>query len=271
MARSEQPDPHRTAPDGDDTISAAARQLAEATAALTRMLGKQVQDVMPEVGEALASSLREASRGLADASENVAKRAGARRADDRRREKVDQTRADLLAAGARAFARQGYEGSSVGDIAADAGYTKGALYAHFGSKNELFLAVAREQIAAAPEQACLPDLDGGDLEGGVTEALRAMQDETEMLLTLEFLSYAVRHPESRGEIGAFYEEGFRELAGQIARARHPEDPAPAQHDWDTALAMVSISNISLLVGTVTGSAHASPEAGARLITRLLRD
>jgi TetR/AcrR family transcriptional regulator, transcriptional repressor of aconitase len=260
-----EPDQH-----GADSISSAARALADATAALTRMLGKQVQDVLPEVSDAIAGSLREASRGLADASENVARHAGTRRAEDRRKEKADRTRAELLDAATRAFARQGYEGASVGDIAADAGYTKGALYAHFGSKNELFLEVARRQISSAPAQPCLPGLDEENLEQDVTDALRHMEDETELLLVLEILSYAVRHPEARAEIGAFYEDGFAEMAEQIAAARHPGASEPEQADWDTALAVVSISNIALLLGAVTGSPHASPEAGARAIARLLR-
>ena len=32
---------------------------------------------------------------------------------------------------------------------------------------------------------------------------------------------------------AFYEEGFAELADQVARARHPGEPEPAEADWDT--------------------------------------
>src|SRR6478736_6332364 len=249
-----------TAP-ADDSIGAATRALADATAALTRLIGKQVQSVVPEVSDAVAASLREASRGLADASESVGRRGGGR-AEERRAERAGRTRTELLDAAARAFARQGYEGASLGDIAADAGYTKGAVYAHFGSKHELFLEVARRQIAGAPAQPCLPGLGEEGLEDEVSAALHTMVDETDLLLSLEILSFAVRHPEARAEIGAFYEEGFGELAGQIGRARHPGDPEPAEGDWDTALAV--------LLGAVTGSPHASPAAGSRVIARLLR-
>lgn len=260
-------------PDGnaaDDSIGAATRALADATAALTRLIGKQVQSVVPEVSDAVAASLREASRGLADASESVGRRGGSGRAEERRAERAGRTRTELLDAAARAFARQGYEGASLGDIAADAGYTKGAVYAHFGSKHELFLEVARRQIAAAPAQPGLPGMGEEGLEEKVSAALLGMVDETQLLLALEILSFAVRHPEARAEIGAFYEEGFAELADQVGRARHPADPEPVEADWDTALAVVSVSNIALLLGAVTGSPHASPEAGSRVIARLLR-
>ncbi|HEY0188310.1 MAG TPA: TetR/AcrR family transcriptional regulator [Cellulomonas sp.] len=265
--RGDAPDDPRGAAPGDDSISSAARALADATAALTRMLGHQVHDVLPEVSEVVAGSLREAARGLADASESVSRHAGTRRGEERRREKADRTRTELLDAAARAFARHGYEGAAVGDIAADAGYTKGALYAHFGSKNELFLEVARRQVSGTAARPCLPD---PALEQDVAATLGTSGDEDELLLVLEILSYAVRHPEARAEIGAFYEEGFAALAGQVAVARRPGATRPAIEDWDTALAVVSVSNIALLLGAVTGSPHASPEAGARTIARLLR-
>lgn len=254
----------------DDSIGAATRALADATAALTRLIGKQVQSVVPEVSDAVAASLREASRGLADASESVGRRAGGSRADERRTERAHRTRAELLDAAARAFARHGYEGAALGDIAADAGYTKGAVYAHFGSKQELFVEVARRHFGSAPVRPGLPDLGDEDLEHELASALDRMVDEDRLLLSLEILSFAVRHPESRAEIGAVHEEGFAELAAQVGRVRHPDAPEPAQADWDTALTVVSVSNIALLLGAVTGSPHASPEAGARVIARLLR-
>lgn len=254
----------------DDSIGAATRALADATAALTRLIGKQVQAVVPEVSDAVAASLREASRGLAEASEGVGRRGAGGRAEERRAERAGRTRTELLDAAARAFARQGYEGASLGDIAADAGYTKGAVYAHFGSKHELFLEVARRQIATARVGPGLPDLSDDDLEHELATALDGMVDADRLLLSLEILSFAVRHPESRAEIGAVHEEVFAELADQVGRARHPGSPEPVEADWDTALAVVSVSNIALLLGAVTGSPHASPEAGARVIARLLR-
>ncbi|HET7014110.1 MAG TPA: TetR family transcriptional regulator, partial [Streptosporangiaceae bacterium] len=45
-----------------------------------------------------------------------------------------ETRERLLAAAAEVFAERGYDGTRVADIAAAAGVSNGALYAHFGSK-----------------------------------------------------------------------------------------------------------------------------------------
>ena len=71
-----------------------------------------------------------------------------------------ETRERLLQAAADVFARRGYDGTRVADIAAAAGVSHGALYAHFGSKAELMVAALRthgrkilaEQFAADPDQ-----------------------------------------------------------------------------------------------------------------------
>jgi AcrR family transcriptional regulator len=71
-----------------------------------------------------------------------------------------ETRERLLQAAADVFARRGYDGTRVADIAAAAGVSNGALYAHFGSKAELMVAALRthgrkilaEQFAADPDQ-----------------------------------------------------------------------------------------------------------------------
>src|SRR5260370_39652317 len=53
------------------------------------------------------------------------------------------TRSRLLQAAADVFAERGYEGTRVADIAAAAGVSNGALYAHFASKAELLVAALR--------------------------------------------------------------------------------------------------------------------------------
>ena len=53
---------------------------------------------------------------------------------------MEQTRTVLLDAAEKIFATRGYAGS-LEDIAEAAGYTRGAIYAQFGGKDELFLAV----------------------------------------------------------------------------------------------------------------------------------
>jgi AcrR family transcriptional regulator len=69
-----------------------------------------------------------------------------------RREKQQQTRKSLLEAAAQLFCRHGLEGASVDEVAQAAGYTKGAFYANFKSKEELFLVMLDERFAEELER-----------------------------------------------------------------------------------------------------------------------
>ena len=51
------------------------------------------------------------------------------------------TRARLIQSAEKVFARDGFEAAKLEEIAADAGYTRGAVYANFDSKEDLFLAL----------------------------------------------------------------------------------------------------------------------------------
>jgi AcrR family transcriptional regulator len=83
------------------------------------------------------------------------------------------TRSAILTAAAEHFARDGYHATSLDRVLADSGGTKGALYFHFASKEELARAVVAEMV-----------LQWGDLRGEIGErgldpiwALLALMDE----------------------------------------------------------------------------------------------
>src|SRR6478736_3610296 len=59
-----------------------------------------------------------------------------------RKERQERTRSHLLEAAGAVFARRGFAHASVDQVAAEAGYTKGAFYANFASKEELFFEFA---------------------------------------------------------------------------------------------------------------------------------
>jgi AcrR family transcriptional regulator len=65
-----------------------------------------------------------------------------------REESQAQTRARLIAVGRKHFLRHGLGGAVAEKIAEDAGYSRGALYANFDGKEDLFLAVIREEQAS---------------------------------------------------------------------------------------------------------------------------
>src|SRR3989440_10071948 len=63
-----------------------------------------------------------------------------------RAERQSQTRQELLDAAARVFVKRGFTGSSVEEISAEAGYTRGAFYSNFRSKNELFVELLHDRV-----------------------------------------------------------------------------------------------------------------------------
>src|SRR5579862_5698159 len=75
---------------------------------------------------------------------------------DRRRQ---QTRAYLLKAAEQVFSERGFHGATLDEVAAVAGFTKGAVYSNFQSKDDLFLALleARYQSGMASVRALLDD------------------------------------------------------------------------------------------------------------------
>src|SRR5271165_5975415 len=61
---------------------------------------------------------------------------------ERRRQ---QTREHLLAAAAEVFGQRGFHGASLDEVAAVAGFTKGAVYSNFKNKEDLFLALLESE------------------------------------------------------------------------------------------------------------------------------
>lgn len=263
--------------DDRDTLKAASRALADAAAQLTRALGTQARQHLPEVGEVIAQGLREAALELADVSESMDKKSG--KGEARRRSKVDRTRADLLDAAARVFSAKGFEGASVDDVATEAGYTKGAVYAHFGSKRDLFLAVARSVLdAGSAEEHRLPGVTADGVDAvALEDALAASAQDPRLLLSIELLAYALRHPGASEDLEVFYARAFDALASHVAdvrrareaRAGHDVVPGVTEHDRDTTLGVVAVLNVAPFGVRLLGEPYAGPAAGARVIARLL--
>jgi AcrR family transcriptional regulator len=69
-----------------------------------------------------------------------------------RKQRQEHTRSRLLESAGRVFARRGLAQASVDEVAADAGFTKGAVYANFGSKEELFLEMLDAKFAQRLEE-----------------------------------------------------------------------------------------------------------------------
>lgn len=149
------------------------------------------------------------------------------------RERREATTAALLEAAARVFARRGYHGAGVEEIASEAGVTKGALYYNFEGKEDLFLALLDRHVEARIE--LLRDLGAhgpGTLREGarrVAESLRT--DRQWSLLFLEFWAQAARDPRTRRRFAARMRPVHAALAELVAATApagvDPERLAPA--------------------------------------------
>src|ERR1700686_565904 len=91
----------------------------------------------------------------------------AARSRARQAERTRATRRKLLDAAKRIFAQDGFEAARLEDIAAGAGYTRGAFYANFKSKEDIFFALFEEGV--------------GERIESVTRALRRHSNLTEKL------------------------------------------------------------------------------------------
>ncbi|MCP2680425.1 TetR/AcrR family transcriptional regulator [Maricaulaceae bacterium NA33B04] len=80
----------------------------------------------------------------------------------RRKDRTEETRLKLVAAGAAVFARQGLAGARIADIAKEAGVAMGTLYTHFKDKEALFeevMRVGKDVVLAG--LAASREVDGG--------------------------------------------------------------------------------------------------------------
>jgi AcrR family transcriptional regulator len=139
-----------------------------------------------------------------------------------RAEKQAATRAALLDAAAEAFTKVGYEAATVDGITEAAGFSRGAFYSNFDSKDELFLTLIEsridtnlQDIAAAFQQGATASeriRSGGEF----LDSLVA-KDRQWCLLYMEFWSRAVRDPKLRKRFAGQYEAWRTGIAEMIER------------------------------------------------------
>ncbi len=141
-----------------------------------------------------------------------------------RQERRAETRERLLEAAARVFAREGYSGASVEEVAGEAGFSTGALYSNFDGKEDLFLALLAHNVERVSGRVAEAIAERPTIEerahGAAAEWMRFVEREPEqVLLFMEFWAYAVRDPEVRGRFAAAY------AAPRAATARLIDDSA----------------------------------------------
>jgi AcrR family transcriptional regulator len=163
---------------------------------------------------------------------------------ERRRQ---MTREHLLSAAAQVFTERGFHGASLDEVAARAGFSKGAVYSNFRNKEDLFLAVlgwiyAREMDALkeilrsspAPSEARLADF---------AEMIRrqgAGVGANWSVLYEEFHLYALRNPETRTRLAELDRQDIAEVARVIEGERERLGLRPLESATDAARIVVAL-------------------------------
>jgi AcrR family transcriptional regulator len=169
-----------------------------------------------------------------------------------RKEKQAKTRSALLSSAAKLICRKGISEASVEDVATDAGYTKGAFYANFKSKEELFLVMLDEKYAEELER-LERDLSGADEPGeearhAAEEFIRfAWSDPQWPKLYFEFTAYAARNPEFREEL-ATRDRAMRERIAEVFRRWSEDFPAEPPFSFDDLAMMIFCMANGFLMG-----------------------
>lgn len=160
---------------------------------------------------------------------------------DRPRRRRAETVERLLDAALETFAEIGFAAASVEDICSRGGFTRGAFYSSFRTKDELFAALFTREtarnLALAEEQLAGIEQEADPITAGVERCLAAFRVERTWVLVLtEYRLHAARHPAAAAALAEHAAElharltdlievvaaraglAFNVPAGQLARA-----------------------------------------------------
>jgi AcrR family transcriptional regulator len=189
------------------------------------------------------------------------------RPPNKHQKKTEETRSKLLRSAQKVFAKVGFEAARLEDIAKDAGYTRGAFYAHFTSKEDLFFALLEQQIyrhltriqaimdASADEAAALGELR--------EYYVAATTDRNWCMLMLEFKLFAIRHPKMRANLAEKHRQIrtlFESERLNVLRKANLASHAPSR-PWATRVALEAMLHGLTLESAYDPVALSQDEAG----------
>jgi AcrR family transcriptional regulator len=168
-----------------------------------------------------------------------------------RKEQQAHTRSCLMKSAAKVFARRGLQQASIDEVAEDAGFTKGAFYANFRSKEELFLAMLDERFAGRLEE--IERATSGDDEpeqqarrAGLDFSQYVAADSEWQRLFFEFAAYAARNEDFRQELVTRYGALRDRIASMYERrAAELDVEPPVPHDQIAVMTFAMANGIAL--------------------------
>ena len=126
-----------------------------------------------------------------------------------RAERQANTRTELVKAAERLFSEQGFQATSLDAVADEAGYTKGAVYSNFASKEDVFFAVYEGRVERYLKAVNRTVAQSDDAVEGVLRviagaAARREHDDGWLAVFLEFWTHVLRHPEHRARFAQIH-------------------------------------------------------------------
>ncbi|OSC30762.1 TetR family transcriptional regulator [Mycobacterium vulneris] len=183
-----------------------------------------------------------------------------------------EVRDRILDAAATVFAAEGFAGATIDAIGQAAGFTKGAVYSNFESKDELFLALLdREFERRGGQIATALNSSGGDTHAAARELSQSVLDSVRdhsdyYVLLVEYWLRAQRDPQLRERLIG------RRRAAAADQARHivkPTATVPSDGQLADLAQLVVTINLGIAMEEVLRPGTINPDLLAQLIAAVL--
>jgi AcrR family transcriptional regulator len=187
-----------------------------------------------------------------------------------RAERQALTRTALVDAAERLFIAQGFHATSLDSVAAEAGYTKGAVYSNFASKEDLFFAVYERRLEArvAEFEALLeaaPRARNAVEAMARTAPMRSERADGWLAVFFEFWAHVLRHTELRERFAGLHRRVIEPL--ETAMVRHAEEVGePLPEDPRKMATARYAMQLGLQLERLTQPDVVDPELGVRMVS-----
>jgi AcrR family transcriptional regulator len=181
-----------------------------------------------------------------------------------------EVRDRILDAASKVFAAEGFAGATIDAIGQAAGFTKGAVYSNFGSKDELFLALLDREFELRGEQIATALESGGDATMAAQALSRSVLDSVHdhadyYVLFVEYWLRAVRDPELRERLIARRRAAAAQQADNLAGSAAVTSGRPLAELAQLVVTM----NLGIAMEEVLRPGTIDPDLLGQLISGLL--
>jgi AcrR family transcriptional regulator len=191
------------------------------------------------------------------------------------RRRRDETRRRIADAALPVFARSGYERATVDEIVREAGYSKGAFYVHFESKEDLFWGMLEERISGQQDafRQALDDTRGAEdnIQALLTTIFAIFRRDAQWsALFIEFIAHAARNEKVRERLAGMY-QNWRDFT--VATLKQGRETGQVRQDLNVDFAATVL--IALIEGMIMQArlapAVVRPEDAVEPLSRLIAD